>query len=219
MLSVAPKRWPRGSTQGHAGIKADAKRDAAAARLQRQNPPPNIGIVNMVDPKATFSSQPPVNVANTSLAVTTATTFVGARSSDAQPTKKRRGRINSSNVELRNKPVTADAAYGLVEADENERVQKASDKVRARREREEEKRLKEVATLEEGVTLKPKLEALADKSAKSLSQNFTINQLKALIYAHAIEPTKGKKNVVARQLANIIQPQQSSQPLLLMDRR
>jgi hypothetical protein len=68
--------------------------------------------------------------ADTSSAIvaTNIATFVGR---DQHPVKKRRGRINSSNPGLRDKPVTPDGAYELVETDENDRAQKQSNKIRA----------------------------------------------------------------------------------------
>jgi hypothetical protein len=191
-------------------------------------------MVNMVDSAATFASPAavdfesanapsvaptPMNVddnVGTSSAITNIATVVGR---DHRPAKKRRGRINSSNPSLRDKPVTSDAAYELVETDENDRAQKQSDKIRARVEREDKARQKEVAEVEEGVKLKPTLEAMPDKSAEALSKEFKVDHLKALIRAFASVPTKGKKDALARQLATLVQGRQGSAPLLLMDRR
>ena len=133
-------------------------------------------------------------------------------------TKKRRGRINSSNLLLRNQPATSTTAYNLVEEDENERVRKQSDKVRARLERERQKKDKDAALIEAGVKLKDKLLAMPVKSVEMLTRTFTVNDLKALIAAYAHVP-KGKKAELAQQLATILAPQQGTTPLLLMDRR
>ena len=80
-------------------------------------------------------------------------------------------------------------------------------------------RQKEVAEVEDGVKLKPTLEAMPDKSAEALSKEFKVDHLKALIRAFASVPTKGKKDALARQLATLVQGRQGSAPLLLMDRR
>ena len=145
------------------------------------------------------------------------------RAPEGPPQKKKRGsgRVNSGNQGLRDRPATSDSAYEIVEADHNGRVQRESDKLRARSDRAETARVAQAELIERGVGLKASLAEMRESlgrppTSSELDSNFTVVQLKSLTAAHSQVPTGKNKGEFAAQLSRILSG--GSAPLLLMDR-
>ena len=224
----------------NAVAKEKARKAATSAKQQRGTAaaaPPTLSLVNMVDPTAPILGASGVGAtvgATSSNDGDRRTTATGAElvaagqhtdliARQQQPAKKRRagGRLNSSDIELRNCPVTSDRAYNKVNAAAVAKEQTESDKVRKRLEREEEKRVKQTELLEKGVRFKEELSELRESLGRApvadeLCKAFTVDKLKALILAHSSQP-KGNKGALASQLETLVGGKRS-QPLLLKDK-
>ena len=219
------------------GAAKAAAAQASKKEESRKASAPSISLINLIDPEAPISANPvavspPGNGATAAVGRDVPGTEVGVLSGATQlalrvapgPAKKRRGsgRINSGNQTLRDRPVTSSVAYGLVEDDQNQRDEKASQKLRARAQREEEARLKRVALIDSGVKLKGDLAELSQRlghspTSQELQDEFTVKKLQALLAAHGQTPTGSKKADQGDHLARILRGG-VTMPLLLKDK-
>jgi hypothetical protein len=150
-----------------------------------------------------------------------------AAGAGAKPKKKRRVKMGSGNINLRNKPATADAAYAEVAEDEKRREKEEAEKVAKRAAAAAKKKEDLAKKAAQGVDLlrSEKWEAAktkasntasmidADKFQQEVSRTFKDDEIRAIIISRMEQPAKGKK---ADRLAQLMQLLQAAPtPLML----